>query len=662
MNNPQTNDFGAWRFPARQAVFVMVTLLSMFLSVIPSYGQISSGGVPLSMRPAFQKELQNKRLRSVKVGRVDSRREIRKDYEGPGSRFTAPAKVDLDLFRSGKWTELPDGSMVWRLHIESRGALALAVLYDDFYLPPGAELYMYNADRSQVLGAYTSRNNKPSRKFMTGLIRGEEAILEYYEPATVVGEGRLHIFRIDRAYRDDLRDAVDRRTRVKSGSISGFGNSLPCHENVACSNGDDWQDQSRSVCRILVVVEEGMGFCSGTLVNNTRQDGEPYVLSAFHCQDGYTPMYDFWRFDFNYQGPDCENPPEEPLLQSVLGSELMSGRLENDFLLLRLSTGIPSSFNAYFSGWYRGELNPASGACLHHPLGDIKKVALIGNVKVQNSSIEWDNDVVTPAGHHFDADFTSGTFEMGSSGSALFNQDGLVVGQLHGGNASCPVTQGYYGRLALSWTGGGTPETRLQDWLDPTGSGVEALAGMENPEPEVGMIAGRIITESGEGISGVTVSLTGVVTATFVTNEAGEFLFDELPFDESYSISVIGGGSEINGVSTLDLIRIRKHILEIEKFDSPYKILAADVNLSKSVTTLDLIRIQKVILGVEQAFQEAASWQFVPAGFSFADPDDPFQVPIPRFFNINSFRADVTDFDIIGFKTGDVNGSANPRL
>lgn len=640
----------------------MAILSFLIFIILPTSAQISSGGLPRSLRPEYQADLKEKRLRTVKVRRVDPRQEMRRDVDHPGSRFTAPTTVDLDLFKSGEWTALPDGSMIWRLKLQSPGALALAVLYDDFYLPPGAELYMYSADRQQVLGAYTSRNNKPSRKFMTGLIQGEVAYLEYYAPAAVTGEGRLHIFRIDRAYRSDFRGVTDPRTQIKSGSASGFGSSLPCHENAACANGDDWQNQARSTCRIMMVVEEGMGFCSGTVINNTRQDGEPYLLSAFHCQDGYTPLYDFWRFDFNYQSSDCLNPENEPDFQSVLGSELVAGRQENDFLLLRLTTMIPPAFNVYFSGWYRGTLNPVRGASLHHPLGDIKKVALIRNVKVQGTSIEWSNGVVTPAQHHFDAAFETGTFELGSSGSALFNQDGLLVGQLHGGNATCENTQGYYGRLTLSWTGGGTPETRLKDWLDPTGSGVEMLAGMENPAPGTGMIAGKVVTESGQGIGGVTVSLMGATSATVVTNDAGEYVFDDLAFGEPYALSLARGGSELNGLSTLDLIKIRKHILEIEKLNSPYKILAADVNLSNSVTTLDLIRIQKVILGVEQAFQEAAAWQFIPANFSFANPANPFEPPVPRFFNFNNFHEDVADFDIIGIKTGDVNESANPKL
>jgi lysyl endopeptidase len=625
------------------------------------FSQPSAGGTPRSLNPEFAREYGERPLRAVQLKKVDLKTVLSEDKKGPATRFTVPLSVDLGLANAGHWTRLEDGALLWRLKVRSPGALALAFLYDEFYLPPGATLFMYSEDGAQILGAYTHHSNLPNGKFMTGLIEGESAVLEYHEPASAAGQGRIHLFRVDHAYRKDFpRTATPRFNSPSSPSFFGFGAAQPCYHNINCPQGAKYQDQKRSVCRIIVVVQQGMGFCTGTLVNNTRQDGAPLLLSAFHCQDGFTPLYDFWRFDFNYEGVNCENPLVEPEPNSILGCRRLAGRRENDFLLLELSAAIPTGYGVYFSGWNRRETPPDSAVSIHHPLGDVKKLSLMrGKITVFNARIEWDNDVVTPPSHHFDVPYTFGTFELGSSGSALIDPEGRVVGQLHGGNASCPVTSGYFGRLSMAWEGGGTPETRLKDWLDPLGAAPLAIDGMNTAEG-VGTLAGRIRMENGKSVAGARVELTGAAQAGMFTDADGHFQFDELSLGEVYTLNFIKNDDYPNGLSTLDLILIRKHILGLEKLGSPYQMIAADVNLSNSITTLDLILIQKVILGVDLAFPNAPSWRFIPADYEFPDPANPFQSMIPPVYPVANFGESRLDIDIVGVKLGDVNHSATP--
>jgi len=640
---------------------LVLTVVFSFFSLF-AQAQISSGGTPLSFTPEFQ-EKHGDRLRTHRVERLNVSRAKEAEEVRPGFSFTEPVRVDLGLMNAGQWTELEDGSFMWRLKIQSRGALALAVLYDEFYLPPGATLYMYSEDRQQLLGAYSYRNNRPGGKFMTGLIEGESAILEYHEPAAVAGQGQLHLFRVDRAFRPVYKDAANVESRSPQEGETGFGASLDCHENANCAAGDSWENQKKSVCRIIVVVEEGMGFCTGTLMNNTRQDGTPYLLSAYHCQDGYTPLYDFWRFDFGYRSPFCSDPGSEPVPRSVLGADPVAGRQENDLLLLKLQTVIPSTFDVYYAGWDRREAVPAAAVNFHHPVGDIMKVATIdGGITIFPGTIDWNNGVVTPANHHFDSDYSTGTFELGSSGSALFNQNGLVVGQLHGGNPeSCTQTQAWYGRLALAWEGGGSPQTRLRDWLDPLNTGTELMPGTAEPDPGFADLSGMVRTETGDPLVGVEIdisNLDGTIQRTAFTDQSGRYTFDNLPLQEFYSLIVSRKGDDNNGVSTFDLIQVRKHILGIERLDSPYKMLAADVNLSGGITTLDLIKTQKVILGVSPGFDETESWQFLRGNFIFTDPTNPFLDDLPTQHFLPDFTNEVTDLDFTGVKNGDVNGSA----
>ncbi len=106
-------------------------------------------------------------------------------------RFGYAFEVNLGLDNAGTWTILPNGHRLWRLRIVAPGAYSINLLYDEFNLPPGAKFFIYNEDRSIVLGAFTSRNNKDHGKFSTGPVQGSISILEYYEPTYVEKRGVL---------------------------------------------------------------------------------------------------------------------------------------------------------------------------------------------------------------------------------------------------------------------------------------------------------------------------------------------------------------------------------------------------------------------------------------------------------------------------------------
>ncbi|MEO1714186.1 MAG: hypothetical protein AAFU60_12705, partial [Bacteroidota bacterium] len=127
--------------------------------------------------------------------------------------------------------------------------------------------------------------------------------------------------------------------------------------------------------------------------------------------------------------------------------------------------------------------------------------------------------------------------------------------------------------------------------------------------------------------------------------------------DYSEPIGVIPQSPEdyANGLTTLDLVAIKKHVLGVELLESPYQWIAADANNSESITTLDLVEIQKVILGVQEGFPNNTSWRFpficdVEANgwtdFRESLPIEgwPNPLPYPRFYAV---------------KVGDVNFSAN---
>jgi lysyl endopeptidase len=388
--------------------------------------------------------------------------------------------VNINFDNAGNWTELPDGSRVWRVQIISKGALGIVPLFDNLYLPPGAALHFYMPDMREVLGAFTSATTPQPRSFCPGLIHGETCIVEYFEPAGQKGKGILSINKVGHAYRGV--EPLEKSNQSGSGS---------CEVNVACPEGDNWRNQIRSVCKIFVVDLTGDGFCSGALVNNVRQDCSPYLLTAGHCTD-YDSITDNefgqWSFHFNNQASTCSGNTG-PDVNIITGCKRVAYAYDSngidgsDFLLLLMSSYPPADFSVYYSGWDNTGTAPASGVGIHHPEGDIKKISTFNNAA---TSASWANNVLnthwqlywsaTADGH--------GVTEPGSSGSPLYEPSGLIVGHLTGGISQCggPYGPDLYGKISYDWTSNGvTPAYQLQPWLDPDNTGTTTLQGMNPP-------------------------------------------------------------------------------------------------------------------------------------------------------------------------------------
>jgi signal transduction protein with GAF and PtsI domain len=82
--------------------------------------------------------------------------------------------------------------------------------------------------------------------------------------------------------------------------------------------------------------------------------------------------------------------------------------------------------------------------------------------------------------------------------------------------------------------------------------------------------------------------------------------------------------NKLNGVSVIDVILVGKHILQLRLLNSPYKLIAADVNRSGTITSHDLILMKRLILGLDNSFPGNTLWAFADSSQPFPNPANPF--------------------------------------
>ncbi|MBT8233846.1 MAG: T9SS type A sorting domain-containing protein, partial [Saprospiraceae bacterium] len=191
----------------------------------------------------------------------------------------------------------------------------------------------------------------------------------------------------------------------------------------------------------------------------------------------------------------------------------------------------------------------------------------------------------------------------------------------------------------------------LQDNSDVCGSGTSN---------SVSAISGSVRTESLEMIDEVEISIASASMSDNMMSSTGEFAFDNLAMYKDYNVNAFKDDNYLSGVSTLDLVLIQRHILGLQKLDSPYKVIAADINDSETITAIDLIELRKLVLGIYEDLPNNYSWRFVESSFNFVDPQHPF--PYNESVNVDNLEKLVNDADFVGVKIGDVNNSVSENL
>jgi len=589
------------------------------------------------------------------------------------NRIAVPLAVEINPLNDGNWEEV-NNNAIWSIEIKSSNALYLSALLKDFELPILSKLEVFRADGGKV-GTYTSIHNNTLKTFTLTLMEGSSFRLKYTTLKKFRHQKPFSIWRIYYGYRAMPQNSpitnLQQDRELLIDSTLGFGKSSSCNININCPLGNPVKNQKRAVARLLMVFEQGMtGYCSGSLVNNTKEDGTPYFLTAYHCADvNLTPYWEYWQFDFDYESTNCTNPAQEPTPKVLTGCVPVSGWRGTDFLLLRIATPyLPPSYNLYLNGWSRDTSILASTKTymIHHPKGDIKKVlADFQPPSVQFGKIIWNNRDTSLPYSHWKMIPDSGFYEIGSSGASILNQNGLIIGQNHGGNtnaSNCTVQDLYAGRLSKSWNGNSTEFTRLKDYLDPLGNNPLTLYGLDLPDTLAAyIVGGYIVTPKTEGINAVELILkSDSLTLTATTDTSGFYFFPIVPSQFHYNLSCRKDTIDNNGVSTADMVAIQKHILMQDTFKTPFKIIASDANSDGKVSTADMVEIRKLILQYISEFSKSASWRFIPTIHSFDNPSLPF--PFPESVDMFNPQGDFIQVDYWGIKIGDPTYTADRKL
>ncbi|MCR9134202.1 MAG: serine protease, partial [bacterium] len=350
---------------------------------------------------------------------------------------------------------------LWNMTLRSANAKSMSIRFDNSNLPENAVMFLFNKASRFIVGPIKNSNFRDGT-FISDYLNGDHINMIIFLPnGGFSTDLSLDITSFDYGILEfDLFD-------------ESFETSEECNVNVACEEGNGWECQSGSVCKII---DSSIGACTGTLMNNECCDLSPFILTAAHCvfnfsTDEFHPVGGF-RFRFNYQSPQCTPNGETTPWQWVayFGSEVRAMWDGTDFGLLELVDDIGEGVS--LSGWDRRNNVPADVTMIHHPSGDVKKISFDANPVIDPDPVDY-GDYVLLGGNSFRVtmnEFGQGDFgvlEGGSSGCGYFNENGRLVSQHSGGFLEDCENEfdKWSGRISESWEGNGTPDSRLRDWL-----------------------------------------------------------------------------------------------------------------------------------------------------------------------------------------------------
>jgi hypothetical protein len=458
----------------KYSVFIYLWL-AVFIA-FSGRAQVSHGGAPLPFvqtRSSFADFYVS--MPSFDVGE-ELRLALEEDDELRGGyRFAYKFMTGYDRGNSGESFSLVDGTKVWRLGIYSKGALSINVLFTAYELPEGARVFLYNAEQTHVLGAFTHLNNSDLGILPVSPVRGDRLIIEYHEPADAAFPGRLTVGEVNHGFRD-----------LRGYEPKGDESDFHCMPSPVCfQDNPEYEKIARSVVLITI---DGITSCTGVLLNNTLNDGRPYLLTASHCLNrnfsvknpDYESVAGRIICFFNYQSPVCGNVMRGTEEMSVASAGYRAVNERNDMALLELLETPPVYYQPYYAGWSieeNGNNTPYAG--IHHPYASVKRIN-VSEDKLSMKTFSIPQADFSRNAHWNVGRWTTGSTASGSSGSPLFDAGHRVIGALSGGMSTCNVPiDDFYFALSKAWEPSSATNEQLKYWLDPSRSNRKTADGLD---------------------------------------------------------------------------------------------------------------------------------------------------------------------------------------
>ena len=138
------------------------------------------------------------------------------------SVFAEAIDTEINCIDHGSWESTKEDYLLWRQRITSENAFSLNLGFHDFYLPASASLFIYDPNRTVVIGPITQKDNEDHREWWSPVIPGDEVIIELQVAPEDVRKVGLTIGQVNHDF-------------------SGFGAVLSgsCNVDVVCGASDD---------------------------------------------------------------------------------------------------------------------------------------------------------------------------------------------------------------------------------------------------------------------------------------------------------------------------------------------------------------------------------------------------------------------------------------
>ena len=464
-------------FPTRPAIAI---LLLAGLALGPAHVDAAKPGRVLVPQVTLEKSAARLHVRAPDVAKLQREDRLRDEMKGAPLRYGRVVSTGVLDARAGAgvWRMGADGAWRWTLEVSAVGATSLEFTFSRFRLPHGASLTIRSPDGKEMLGPFTDADNPVSGHLHTPMLTADQALLELRVPAHKRKAVELTLASLAWGYRDPFV-----AVRAKSGN---------CNIDAACPEGNAWREQIAAVAGYSFSTSGDRLICTGTLMNTGVAEADasqPRFATANHCVSLATEAASM-VFYWGYESPTCravgsvENGTDLPVRANTRavqlgGASLIATNRETDFTVVQLNSPVPAEAQAWYSGWDRSDALPNATLGIHHPSGHEKRLSFDADPPdlMRNCIIAGASDGST---HWQVGPYEAGTTEGGSSGSGLWNTgNGLLVGVLSGGTASCATASGYdcYGRLNRAWEADSLTGSTVRDALDRSAENPQTMPG-----------------------------------------------------------------------------------------------------------------------------------------------------------------------------------------